>query len=420
MHTYYTSILPNGHFTNIVIYPFYFYSYHLMEQSISMSMSVAGAKAAAKSGTKVEKEKTGKSKAVRSFSMSIASAKATKTTTKTTKGKGKVPKEPGSSNSYKMGGWVDDNNWTTFVPFPNLDFLNYGYLTCIQTLTNGPCGQPGQRAAYDGPQLDYINGAQTVSFTIGGAQCNANNWSQKQVVNAVKKYNWDGVGVDNECQMTAKDISNQFKRTANNNQASMYSYLVDPIDSNGSPNLSDLSHMPDYFASLTFWGSEYCSDGSHTTAPGCAPGSASDGGYETLVPDAISSSLQQIKQIGGNSRMMLLGLHAIGIDSDAVNFWCNQITSNNLGGVMISYITEMDTTLFAQLKNCLESGGSTPGCNEYTVQSGDSCYNIASATCGDGNNYASTIYTDSSCTTKISSSSCLTIQPGQVLYTDCN
>jgi hypothetical protein len=72
--------------------------------------------------------------------------------------------------------------------------------------------------------------------------------------------------------------------------------------------------FPDYFATLTFWGSEWCS-GDSSCPLGCAPYS---GGYQANIPPFIQSTLNIMPKIGISSRNLLLGLHAKGIDSNII------------------------------------------------------------------------------------------------------
>jgi hypothetical protein len=50
---------------------------------------------------------------------------------------------------------------------------------------------------------------------------------------------------------------------------------------------------------------------------------------------------------------LLLGLHANGIDEKTVDDWCRFIREKNLGGVMITFIHDMNEALFDRLKICL-------------------------------------------------------------------
>jgi hypothetical protein len=314
---------------------------------------------------------------------------------------------PSTTYAYKFGGWVGDDDWGVQIPFANLDFLNYGYLTCIQTLQNGPCGSPGIRAASDGPP-GGTNGAECVKFTIGGASCSTSGWNPNTVVSAVTQYGWCGVDVDNECSMTAIQMNAQFQAANNAGVTSMFSVL-------GPSQLQGLTISgPQYYATLTFWGAEWCS--ASNPAPGCVE--YNPGGYEQQLPAFI----QGVLGYGVPSRNLLLGLHSQGIDSSTIQFWCDQIISNNLGGVMISFITTMDTTLFQELQTCLGSTppGPTPGCNVYAVQSGDTCWQIAENKCQDGNDWSTELFQDSSCTTPMNTASCSSLQIGQNVYSSCN
>ena len=134
------------------------------------------------------------------------------------------------------------------VYFSNLDFLNYGYLTCIHTLQNGPCGSPGARSAYGGPPAG-TNGAKCVKFTIGGDGCSASGWDANTVAAAAQQHGWCGVDVDNECTppMSTTEESAQFQATKNSGVTSMFSILR-------PDKVIGITVNPDYFATLTFWG----------------------------------------------------------------------------------------------------------------------------------------------------------------------
>ena len=93
---------------------------------------------------------------------------------------------------------------------------------------------------------------------------------------------------------------------------------------------------------------------------------------------------------------------------------------------MISFINKMDHNLFQQLQNCLNTSPSGPsppsptGCKSNTIQSGDTCWSVADAQCGDGNDWSTELFQDSSCTTPMTDSSCGAIQVGQAVYSNCN
>eukprot|EP00956_Cyclotella_meneghiniana_P005945 scaffold7775_cov61-Cyclotella_meneghiniana.AAC.16 len=209
--------------------------------------------------------------------------------------------------------------------------------------------------------------------------------------------------------MTTSQESSQFQETNNQGLSSMFSIL-------NPPQVNGLTVSPDYFATLTFWGSEWCS-GNSKSPPGCAQ---YYGGYQANVPPFIQSALENMSKIGVSSRNLLLGLHAQGIDSNTITFWCQQITTNSLGGVMISFINKMDPTLSQQLKTCLNSSPSPPGCKSATVQTGDTCYDIANAQCGDGNDWSTELFQDPSCSNPMTQSSCGSLQVGQASPIMCN
>jgi hypothetical protein len=95
-------------------------------------------------------------------------AKTQKKITKPTKAnKDVVGVSPVAPIVYKIGGWIEDDFWGAQIPFANLDFLNYGYLTCIQAVNNGPCTSLGQLSPANKPSSGLTNGARCVQFTIG-------------------------------------------------------------------------------------------------------------------------------------------------------------------------------------------------------------------------------------------------------------
>jgi hypothetical protein len=115
----------------------------------------------------------------------------------------------GNAYDYKFGGWVGDNDWGVQIPFANLDFLNYGYLTCLNTLQNGPCSSPGMRSASSGPPAG-TNGAKCVKFVLGGQGCepSASGWDVNKVASAATQYGWCGVDVENVTCPRAKLMIN--------------------------------------------------------------------------------------------------------------------------------------------------------------------------------------------------------------------
>jgi hypothetical protein len=116
------------------------------------------------------------------------------------------------------------------------------------------------------------------------------------------------------------------------------------------------------------------------------------------------------------SRSVLSGLHAKGINSATIQFWCQQIIENNLGGVMISFINLMDQGLFQELQSCLAPSN----CKPYTVKADDTCWQIGQDQCGDGNDWSTELFQDASFSVPMTDSTCGTVQIGQTLYSNCN
>jgi hypothetical protein len=257
---------------------------------------------------------------------------------------------------------------------------------------------------------------------LGGSGCSTIGWNPDAVVADANNYGWCGVDVDDECSMSSTQLSSQFNALAGSNFASMYSFTPETGTWTSSSTVN-----PDYFAMLSFWGSNWCY-GATASPTGCAPIQGQtvwpDGltqpsslctGYNECIPAYIQQTLQI--GIGVTSSNLLLGLHAKGIDSAAITFWCQQIVTYKLAGVMISYINEMNTTLFQQLSTCLNPTPSN-GCAPYLTKTGDNCWDIANTLCGDGNDWSTELFQDSSCTIPIGSV-CTNLPVGQTIYSKC-
>jgi hypothetical protein len=266
------------------------------------------------------------------------------------------------AGDFIVGGWVGDDPWEQRVPFQGLDFLDYGYLSCIKTGVNGPCDSPGQRSVNTKPDSALFNGAACVRFVIGGDKCNAADWNPEFYANN----DWGcGVDVDNECEMTAEQISQQFNAVKNAGKSTMYTFLHDKTDL-----LKDLTVKPDHYAVMSFYGANWCRQSG--VPAGCVMGPG-DKSYEESVPQIIDNILNQIG--AGNSKQLLLGLHANGIDEKTVDDWCRFIREKNLGGVMITFIHSMNEALFDRLKNCLAAPAPAPGKGNVCI-AGDTRFHV--------------------------------------------
>lgn len=255
------------------------------------------------------------------------------------------PIPPTPSGKYIIGGWVGDEGWTTALPsyMGQVDMLNLGYITCISTLRNGKCGSPGMRNANDGPPAALAKAAKVITYVLGGDGCNADGWDVSKVVNAGNGA-WGGVDIDKECSMDQSKINATVQSLTSQSKASVITYLTD-VDKSW---LATVQPAPTYYAAMAFWGAEFCSGG--TRAPGCVTG---PGGlpYETFIPNMIKDTL---KSVGSqNSRKVILGIHPTGSNEATVDFWCNQVKTNNLGGVFITFIHQMPQNLYTRLQSCL-------------------------------------------------------------------
>lgn len=255
------------------------------------------------------------------------------------------PTPPTPGGKYILGGWVGDDGWNTPLPsfMGQVDMLNLGYITCISSLRNGVCQSPGQRNANDGPPAALANAAKVVTYVLGGDGCNSAGWNVDSIVNAGGG-RWGGVDIDKECSMDQGKINATVSSLAAKNKASVITYLTD-VDKSW---LGQVSPAPTYYAAMAFWGAEFCS-GSNP-APQCVRG---PGGlpYETFLPNMIRDTLSVVGK--ANSKKVILGIHPTGSNEATVDFWCNQVKSNNLGGVFITFIHAMPQPLYSRLKACL-------------------------------------------------------------------
>jgi len=258
---------------------------------------------------------------------------------------GPTPVPPAPSGKYILGGWVGDEGWDKPLPafMGQVDMLNLGYITCISTLNNGKCGSPGQRNAKNGPPAALAGAAKTITYVLGGDGCNASGWNVDAIVNAGNG-RWGGVDIDKECTMNSSDINATVAALNAKNKSSVITYLTD-VDKSW---LGKVNPAPQYYAGMAFWGAEFCS--SSKPAPGCVRGPGGQG-YETFIPQMLKDTLTAIG--AGNSRKVILGLHPNGSNEATVDFWCNQVKTNNLGGVFVTFIHDMPEPLFQRLKQCL-------------------------------------------------------------------
>lgn len=249
-----------------------------------------------------------------------------------------------SGGNRVLGGWVGDEGWDTPLPsfMGRLDYLNLGYITCIETLRNGTCDSPGRRNAYDGPPAALTGAASKISYVLGGDGCNTAGWNNGNIVKAANT-GWDGVDIDNECGMTIEQINGAIGSVQQAGKSTVVTYLTDV----SKAWLGQVNPKPDYYAAMAFWGSEFCS--TTDPAPGCAGGP--DGGYENFLPVMLKDTLAAVG--ADNSRKVILGLHPKGSNSATVSYWCKMVKDYNLGGVFVTFIESMPEDLYNDLRQCL-------------------------------------------------------------------
>lgn len=230
-------------------------------------------------------------------------------------------------SEYFIGGWTEE--LTAAVP-SQFSYVMFGMVTNLTGLTTGTAQDPGWSPASTAPpQANAL-----VLWTYGGGGCSPTSMPSSssgvtQILDATSGEGWAGVDFDDECSM---DIELVIQAMTSLSQTS-YTFLAG-WDYNNPDQSSEGQAINDSVSAVASSGE--C-DRFVLMAYGSAMWSQQDI-IENVGP-AITRTIGYV----GDSQKVVLALTPEGLDSWNLNYFLNQVTENQLGGLFIWDFTALSS-----------------------------------------------------------------------------
>ncbi len=231
---------------------------------------------------------------------------------------------------YKLGGWTEQ--WSTPVDpkFSMFSYFMFGMITNLPELKSGVAGGWGWSPSEHSPPKTPGNGK--CMWTYGGAGCAPVDMpktpEQNNAIVATQQKGWGGVDFDDECNMNADKaygIIDTMQSLMGHSLETSYTFLA-------GWDFNNPSQSPEGEIIQTKVKTIAQKDCCNRFALMCYGGAMWDmPTIEQTVPRAVENS---IKLIGDNQKIYL-ALTTSGLNSDNLEFFLNQVTRSDLGGLFV-------------------------------------------------------------------------------------
>lgn len=226
-------------------------------------------------------------------------------------------------SNYIIGGWTQ--NLSAQAPSTFSQAI-YGMVTDLQALKTGVPGGPGWSPSTTQPPAQASANTQ-VRWAYGGQHCTPNGMpaSGADVSALANACGWAGVDFDDECAMNAGNIANAMSALKQSGKSTSYTFLAgwaynnpdvdggDPATNAAVQSLATAG-VCDYFMLMCYGNNMW---------------DMTD--IDANVGPAIDRTLQKV----GNSKKVILALTPDGLTTANRDYFLNQVTSKNLGGLFI-------------------------------------------------------------------------------------
>ncbi|MCH9638948.1 MAG: hypothetical protein K0U40_05590 [Betaproteobacteria bacterium] len=221
-------------------------------------------------------------------------------------------------DDYIVGGWSQN---LKVVPPKSFSYAMYGMVTNFPSLTTGTAKAPGwSPAKTPAPQYPYCK----VLWTYGGAGGVPDRTPSaaseiKAIVDASQVQNWVGVDFDNESMMDIGNIVVTTQHLKNHGKESSYTFLAGWDYNNNHQGVHDVKKIAEHGAADRFILMCY----------GKSMWSMDD--VVANVGPAIEKTIAQ----GVLPKKVILALTYKGLTRKNLDYFLNQVTSKQIGGLFI-------------------------------------------------------------------------------------
>jgi len=225
-------------------------------------------------------------------------------------------------SDYVIGGWSQS---TTDIPPDTFSYTMYGMITNLEGLTSGTPTSPGWNL--NDTTAPPVSGK--VMWTYGGQGCTPSGMPKSdmninQIVDATNNNGWDGVDFDDECSMNVGQMILTMQQLKP--KQSSYTFLAG-WDYNNPDNPS--SH----------------GQAINEAVRQIAQAKAADRYVLMCYADSmwpmtdivanVGPAIQRTITNGVPRNQVILALTPAGLNSENLDYFLNQVTSNNIGGLFI-------------------------------------------------------------------------------------
>ncbi|MCP5051388.1 MAG: hypothetical protein GY940_29750 [bacterium] len=224
-------------------------------------------------------------------------------------------------SNYIIGGWSQS---LSKAPPSQFSYTMYGMITNLEGLTSGTPAAPGWSPAKSSPPTQ----TGTVLWTYGGGFCTppgmpANQADIDAILQATTAKGWGGVDVDDECDMNIDNIASTLKTLKP--ASTSYTFLAgwsynnpgqDPAGQKINDSVQQVAQSGacDRFVLMCY---------------AAAMWSMND------ITANVGPAIQRTINYVGDAKKVILALTPKGLTTENRDYFLDQVTSNNIGGLFI-------------------------------------------------------------------------------------
>ena len=221
-------------------------------------------------------------------------------------------------NEFIIGGWTQS---LEAVPPQSFSYAMYGMVTNFPALTTGTNDWPGwSPAKIAAPQ----HGACKVFWTYGGAWglpegTPANDTEIAEIIKATTAQNWAGVDVDNESKMNIDNIAKVMQQLKSQGKETSYTFLAGWSFNHDGTEDSNIQKLVaggnvDRFILMCYAGAMWSM---------------------TDIQNNVGQAIEKTISLGVETKKVILALTPAGLTQENLDYFLNQVTSHNIGGLFI-------------------------------------------------------------------------------------
>lgn len=220
-------------------------------------------------------------------------------------------------SKFIIGGWTQHLNAT---PPKSFSYAMYGMVTNFPALTTGTQAQPGWNPA----KTPLPHASCKVMWTYGGAGgvpsgTPSSPLEINAIIEATNAQNWAGVDVDNESEMNIDNIASLMQLLKSQGKETSYTFLAgwsfnhEGTEDNNIKKLATDGSV-DRFILMCYAGAMW---------------SMAD------IEGNVGQAIEKTISLGVDPSKVILALTPVGLTQQNLDYFLNQVTSRNIGGLFI-------------------------------------------------------------------------------------